>query len=84
MECNHYFKWGYTLEPCVYCIKCDKVCNMKRIVKKDRKGYFILYKWLFWWFSERELQVCINGLAWEEIRYFKTKKEANNFIKETN
>ena len=24
MECEHYFKWGYSIEPCVYCTKCDK------------------------------------------------------------
>ena len=24
MECDHYFEWGYTLAPCVYCTKCKK------------------------------------------------------------
>ena len=23
-NCEHYFEWGYTLEPIVYCIKCNK------------------------------------------------------------
>ncbi len=23
-QCKHYFEWGYTTEPVVYCIKCNK------------------------------------------------------------
>ena len=23
-KCEHYWEWGYTLEPTIYCIKCDK------------------------------------------------------------
>ena len=49
-RCNHYFEHGYSIEPCIYGIKCDKELfqlgyTLEQELNLDCKNGKLIEKW---------------------------------------